>query len=239
MSLTLRALGAVIAIMLTASACSTEDDGEPEAAGTGSSTPNTPTPSTTGAAETECTVPGYVATDAKEVTGGRAVAVYAAGRHLPPDGIWEGTEILVRFDRAPVEVTSTSGPVPADIRRSVLDSVGVAWGKNGPPEESGPHPFSLHNDTSQNRTYVIYRGAELLSGTWSAERCGAPYNDGTEIVRMTGEFTTLTPIRSAQVHPCGDDPSDKYERAAMRFCRQRHALGSRRNSSRLGNGETQ
>jgi hypothetical protein len=160
-----------------------------------------------------------VATDAKEVTGGRAVAVYAAGRHLPPAGIWEGSEILTRFDRVPIEVTSTSGPVPADIRRSVLDSVGVAWGKNGPPQESGPHPFSLRNDTSSNRTYVLYRGAELLSGTWSAERCGAPYNDGTEIVKMSGEFTTLTPVRSTQIYPCGAEPSDKYDRAASRLCR--------------------
>lgn len=227
MPLTLRALGAALALMITASACSTEEDGEPEAAGPAPSAPSTsastsagtPAPSTTAAADAECTVPGYVASDAKKVTDGRAVAVYAAGRHLPPAGIWEGVEILTRFDPAPIKVTSTSGPVPTDLRRSVLDSVGVVWGKGGPPEESGPHPFSLRNDTSRNRTYVLYRGAELLSGTWSAERCGAPYNDGTEILKMTGEFTTLTPIRSMQVYPCGAKPSDKYDRAAMRLCR--------------------
>lgn len=72
MSLTLRALGAAFDIMLTASACSTEDDQEPKA---DPSTSPTSTAAATTAADAECTVPGYVATDAKKVTGGRAVAV--------------------------------------------------------------------------------------------------------------------------------------------------------------------
>lgn len=222
MPLKLRALGVGLAFLLSATACSQEGP-EPES----SEPPPSATPSPTASADpteadpidAECAVAGYVATDAKKVTGGQAVAVYASGRGMAPGSTSSGTDVLGLFDLTPMRVTSPLGEVPAEIRRSVTESVGGAWLPRGLPEQSGPHEFSLRNDSSRNQVYVLYRGAELLKGTWSAERCGAPYNDGTEVLKMSGKFSVLTPVRRLRVYDCGVEPADKYERAASRVCR--------------------
>lgn len=218
MRLPLHAVGIGLALIVATSSCSSED-GDPDAAP--SETPSSPSsPSTASASESSaaCTVPGFVPKDVEELQSVRPVAVYAAGRGLAPSSRMSGTETLERFDLAPIRVRLPAGPAPEDIRESVLDSV-AAKGPRELPEQSGPHEFSLRNDSRSNQLHVLYRGAELLRGTWSATRCGEGYNDGTEVLELSGKFTALTPVRRMRTYLCGSEPADRFDRAAARICR--------------------
>ena len=84
---------------------------------------------------------------------------------------------------------------------------------NGPVEQGSiaDHVFGrvhFKNDTRRNRTYLVYRGSNAYSGTWTKKVCGAPYNDGTSVDQVTGTYTTVSKIGRVKVTACGVPASD-------------------------------
>ena len=216
------ARGAVLALALALGLTACSDDDEPARS---EPTPQTPPASATPAspaAETdaECSVPGFVPTGRKTVQRQRTVVVYASSHSLAPGSSTRGAEELSRADVIRIRVVSPAGTVPKEVRDSVLRSVGRVWSASGPPELSGPHRFDLTNPTTDdNQTYVVYRAADVVTGSWAQTMCGAPYNDGTEVERMRGTFSGLTAIRPVKTYLCGSGPTDADQRAAARLCR--------------------
>ncbi|MCD4526074.1 hypothetical protein [Nocardioides sp. cx-173] len=213
MTVTWRALALGLALALSVSSCSS-DAGEPQAA------PETPQPPTPSSEAVPCTVAGFSPEEKTVLHRRSAVVLYAATHEMSPGTAASGKEMLSRYDLAPVRVTSSSSEVPEELRRAVLGAAGPAWPRSGPPQESGPFSYDVSNDTAnQFRRFVRYQGAGALHGSWSATRCGAPYNDGSQVVRLTGKFSTVSVPQRPRTHVCGSVTRDEYDRAATRACR--------------------
>ena len=70
-----------------------------------------------------------------------------------------------------------------------------------------------------NRQYLVYAGATLYQGTWSAKICGAGMNDGSKVVSYSGTFTVLGHLHRGVAY-CGEAPhgSALNKRAIKRAC---------------------
>ncbi|WP_134741655.1 hypothetical protein [Nocardioides sp. 503] len=225
MSSTLRALAVGLAGTILVTGCSGDDGGEDDARPSTSASPQPPpaTPTETqpvDVPDAPCAVRGQLPGERVTLESVRSVAVYANAYTLAPGTSTGGEdEMLSAHDPTPIRVTSSSGKVPAAIRRAVLESVLGLWPDTGPPPEDGPHRIRVRNDSDEDRQYVVYRGGELRRGTWSTKLCGAPYNDGTRVERLAGRFSTLMrPLGKVRTYVCGSGPKDDVERAASRVC---------------------
>ncbi len=142
------------------------------------------------------------------VRRGVDVTVYDAGT----DGAWwVAAGMLAAGGEATVaqQAVATANSIHvalAVIAAAVLGSHGV-----DPDDLPAERVFTrlLRNDDRRNRQYVLYVPARRISGTWTETRCGAPYNDGTEVVRLRGTYSTLSELGGIRVHECGTTPRDR------------------------------
>lgn len=215
-------LACALSAALVLSACSSDKSETPTDSMTGLATTPTPTPSAAAsepADEPECAVKGFVPGHAITVTKARDVIVYAAGTTLAPGSSVKGTFELDRAEFFRIRVATVKGkPVSGTLRTSILRSVGVAWPRSGPPA-SVTVPRNIRNDSDRNQHYYLYQAGRLTGGTWTARYCGAPYNDGTSVLKKNGRFSSLAEPGKVRLYACGNPGTQAERTLEKNFCR--------------------
>ncbi len=202
--------------------CSSSD-GEPSADSSQAASASAPTASPASAEPAECQVEGFVPRTAIDLQRQRPVVVYAHGISLAPgSAIGSKALDLNRADviRLRVRADDPSTTLTAADRAQILDSGGGPI-EHGDIDDVVYGRMHLKNTGPHNRSYLVYRGSNLYSGSWTKRVCGAPYNDGTSVDKITGTYSTLTKIGPVKVAGCdvsaSDSRIDRY--AARRACR--------------------
>ncbi|MEP9364794.1 hypothetical protein ABLE68_17655 [Nocardioides sp. CN2-186] len=202
--------------------CSSSDDAP--SADPGQPTSASPTAATTASATpAECQVAGFVPRTAIALQRQRPVVVYAHGITLAP-GSQVGSKALdlnrADYIRLRVHADDPDATLTAADRAQILASGGGPV-ENGEIDDVVYGRMFLKNTGPRNQSYVVYRGSNVYSGTWTKRVCGAPYNDGTSVDRITGTYSTLSEIGPVKVAGChvaaSDSRIDRY--AARRACR--------------------
>jgi hypothetical protein len=212
-------LAAAVVGTLVVGGCSSSAD-EPTADPTPSG--SSPGGSTATAAAAECQVTGYVPSTKLEVRQTRPVVVYAHRVSLAPaTGMRDPSLELARADIVALKVRPDDASVrlTAAVRRQILVS-GSGPVDTGTLADTVSTPVRIMNNTKRDQRYFVYRGSFVHTGEWAVKVCGAPYNDGTRVDRLTGTYSTVTRIRPVRTAGCGapasDSEIDRY--AARRAC---------------------
>lgn len=172
--------------------------------------PSVSSPSATAPSPADCQVDGYVPRTRIELTKTRPVVVYAHRVTLAPSGAMGsqamdlGRADLVRLRVRPDDPGAT---LTAADRQQILAS-GAGPVEDGSIVDTVYGRVHLKNTTLRNRSYLVYRGSHVYSGTWAKRVCGAPYNDGSTVDRVTGTYTTVSKIGPVKVTGCGVPASD-------------------------------
>jgi hypothetical protein len=147
------------------------------------------------------------------------VVLYGLFYALAPASSVAFTSDLGRVDPVRLRVRVTrGGPVQADERDAILSLAGAEV-VDGDVPATRPISHRLTNRTRRTQSYLLYRGARALTGRWRARRCGAPYNDGREVVTLTGTFRTVGPPGRLRLTACGRvEEGLLARRAARRAC---------------------
>lgn len=109
------------------------------------------------------------------------------------------------------------GTVPRALERQVLRIGGSALAPEGLPE-SYDVPLAVENTDAEPRRYLLYAGADVLSGAWRSRFCDRVT---AAVARLEGTFTTVGPLHRG-VQECGSPPSQDTPLgrvAARRPCR--------------------
>jgi len=150
-------------------------------------------------------VGSYVPRTRIALTRSRPVVVYAHRVSLAPSSAMGSKAMeLGRADllRLKVHTDDPSTTLTAADRQQILAS-GDGPVEDGSIVDTVYGRVHLKNDTRRNRSYLVYRGSHEYSGTWTKTVCGAPYNDGTSVDKVTGTYTTVSRIGPVKVTGCG------------------------------------
>lgn len=198
-------------LALVASGCGGKD--------TGSSSPvakHSPSP----AVAKGCVVKGYYPKTRKTLARVRPVVLYGTRVGLAPGTSQKGHGTLEPDEPTPhigVTVDTPAGAVitPA-LRSSVAATISGASARKLPASVQGRWRLPTGHG---NRAYLVYAGATLYQGVWSARICGEGMNDGSKVVTYRGTFTVVGRLRHG-VARCHQAPTGSAlnRRAIERAC---------------------
>lgn len=194
---------AVVAVALlstlTLAGCSNGQDDSSPTPSSGSSSSGSASASATAAACQDDTF----APAAKVHVGGTTTEIlYVARVAVAPSGKISGTgldrDTLVHPG---IRLTEPAGtPLPADVRHqvaAVLDGYPTT-----PLKQGRATPWEVSNRGRTNRSYLVFNPGKVTSGTWRATACGAPVNDGSQVVTLRGRWTSAKVQQQLYVTGC-------------------------------------
>ncbi|HEX7739711.1 MAG TPA: hypothetical protein VF426_08700 [Marmoricola sp.] len=217
----MRRLGLVLgALALAATGCGGGTSSHDAAAPASPTATASPTHATASASTAACTVKGYYPKTRKTLDRVHPVVLYGARIGLPPAGSANGGGALRPDEPTPhlgVRVTTPGDAViTPGLKKSVAATVSGASVRVLP---ASVHAQWKLPQGKGNRQYLVYAGATLYQGTWSAKICGEGMNDGSKVVTYSGTFTVLGHLHRG-VALCGETPhgSALNKRAIKRAC---------------------
>ena len=177
-------------------------------------------PGSSSSAVQDCTVKGYYPKTRKVLSRVRPVVLYGQRIGLAPGTGQRGSGGLERDEPLPrlgVRVSAPDGAVLTPVlRRSVATTIAGASVRALPDSVPGHWRLPVRN---HDRQFLVYSGAKLYQGTWSARICGAGMNDGSKVVRYSGTFSVLGHLHHG-VARCHEAPTGSalHRRAIERAC---------------------
>ena len=216
-------MAAAATLTLTLGSCSSGS--ESDAGGTPTPSPTTSAPvapsgstSQEGTPTAECEVRGFVPSTRIVVQRTYPAVVYAHRVSVPPESSWRGRNVeLARLDLVPLRVRPDDPEVrlTAAQRHQILVS-GAGELEDDRLPDVVYDAVRIHNDSAQNRSYLVYRASLRHLGRWAMRDC-----EGSTVTRRTGSYSTVSSLRPVQVASCGEPASDsRLDRyAAQRACR--------------------